>query len=202
MSATANGNRTAQFQRTLSDYFRQRLDQCAAELDSPPQTDTLWYMGALLARFGESQQLFSFDEGRLGLRPLALLYKDAQESGEDRQRCLILRQLGDQALFIGALFPQRYARRGLGQDYFIGMGGGAYDYLAEHAPSHQSVFAELAERFAACLQLVAQACYQQARVEVEDVLQLYQQWQRSRDPQLARQLQQLGISLEGDEQRH
>ena len=65
------------------------------------------------------------------LRPLALLYSDAIDANNARERCLMLQQLGDMALFLGALFPQRFTRHGILQDYFIGMGGSAYDYLAD-----------------------------------------------------------------------
>src|SRR5690606_35492155 len=113
------------FERTLGDYFRERLATCADALKPRPQDDTLWYVGSVLARLGDSRQRFSDDQGQLGLRPLALLYKDAHEATADHERCLILRQLGDQAVFLGALLPDRYARKGLRQDYFVGMGGAA-----------------------------------------------------------------------------
>ena len=108
----------------------------------------------------------------------------------------MLRQLGDQALFLGALFPQRYARKGLEQDYFVGMGGGAYDYLADHAASHRHVFAELAERFVAFLSLVAQVCHRRMEASVDEVLAMYQRWRHTGDEYLAVRLRALGISLD------
>ncbi|BES73183.1 hypothetical protein RE428_42010 [Marinobacter nanhaiticus D15-8W] len=190
------------FERTLGDYFRERLDGCADALEPRPEEDTLWYVGATLARLGDSRQLFSYEEGQLRLRPLALLYKDAHEASADHERCLILRQLGDQALFIGALFPELYARKGFQQDYFVGMGGGAYDYLADNAASHRHVFAELAERFSSFLDLISQACARRGSNHVEDVLALYRQWCATGDEQLADQLVMMGISLDGNEQVH
>ncbi|ROU00741.1 hypothetical protein EB809_06385 [Marinobacter sp. R17] len=190
------------FERTLGDYFRERLVHCAEALAPRPEEDTLWYVGSVLARLGDSRQLFSYDEGQLSLRPLALLYKDAHEASADHERCLILRQLGDQALFVGALFPERYARKGFRQDYFVGMGGGAYDYLADNAHSHRHVFADLADRFAAFLDLVARACTRKAGSSVDDVLTLYQQWRATGDEQLGEQLQALGIALDDDRKLH
>lgn len=190
------------FERTLGDYFRERLATCAEALEPRPDEDTLWYVGSVLARLGDSRHLFSYQEGQLALRPLALLYKDAQEATADHERCLILRQLGDQALFVGALFPERYTRKGFRQDYLVGMGGGAYDYLADNAISHRHVFAELAERFTAFLELVAQACERKIGHTVEDILALYQRWRATGNPRLAQQLRTLGISLEGGEQLH
>ncbi|WP_165856117.1 hypothetical protein [Marinobacter sp. JSM 1782161] len=190
------------FERTLGDYFRERLTDCADALEPRPEEDTLWYVGSVLARLGDSRQLFSYEEGQLGLRPLALLYKDAHEAAADHERCLILRQLGDQALFIGALFPERYARKGFRQDYFVGMGGGAYDYLADNAASGRHVFAELSERFAAFLDLAARACTRHPGRSARDVLTLYRQWLTSGDERLAEQLRALGISLDDGRQLH
>lgn len=183
------------FELTLADYFRERLCEQGERLRPPPQQDTLWYMGNMLARFGDSDQLFSYDQGRVGIRPLALLYKDAHETRNERERCLILRQLGDVALFVGALFPESYARRGILKDYFVGMGGGAYGYLSENAQQHRHVFSELASTFTRMLELVAKVCAKQTQFDSTDVLNLYQRWRRSRDPRLEAQLRALGVTV-------
>ena len=183
------------FERTLANFFRERLQAKADELNPRPQEETLWYLGSLLARFGDSGQVFSYDEGGLSIRPLALLYRDAVEVDSHHHRCLILRQLGDLALFMGALFPENYARRGITRDYFIGMGGGAYDYLGENARHNRRVFSELSQRFSRLLELVALVCGRGQVMEVQDILQLYQRWRESNDPHLAAQLRTFGLVL-------
>ncbi|TLM78993.1 hypothetical protein ACONUD_15375 [Microbulbifer harenosus] len=187
------------FEHTLADFFRVRLQDEAAGLEPRPQEDTLWYIGNLLARFGDSGQVFSYDRGELDIRPLALLYRDALEVDSHHHRCLLLRQLGDLALFLGALFPENYARRGIGRDYFIGMGGGAYDYLGENARHNRSVFSELSRRFDRLLELVALVCGRGQVLDAGDILQLYQRWRESGDPQVAAQLRGLGVVLSGGE---
>jgi len=190
------------FEMTLADYFRERLQEAVEQLTPPPHKDTLWYMGNMLARFGDSGQLFSYDQGKVGIRPLALLYKDAHEARDSWERCLILRQLGDLALFLGALFPENYARRGIFKDYFIGMGGGAYDYLSENAHQNRHIFNELAAKFTRMLELIARVCSKQNLFDATDVLNLYQRWSQTRDPRLAKQLQSLGIILPETENSH
>ena len=180
---------------TLSDYFRERLYEAGAELMQRPHDDTLWYMGDMLARLGKSDQLFSYADGEVGIRPLALLYKDAHEADTARERCLLLRQLGDVALFVGALFPENYARRGILKDYFVGMGGGAYSYLSENARQNRHIFSELASMFAHLLDLVAKVCAKQKLFDYADVLALYERWRQNGDPRLGQQLQALGIAL-------
>lgn len=183
------------FETALADFFCGRLQEGARELEPRPAEETLWYIGNLLARFGDSAQLFSYDRGETDIRPLALLYRDAMEVDNHYQRCLILRQLGDLALFLGALFPENYARRGISRDYFVGMGGGAYDYLGENARHNRAVFSELSRRFVRLLDLVAAACGRDRVFDAADILQLFQRWRESGDPQLAAQLQSLGVIL-------
>ena len=191
------------FEGNLANYFRDRLEACAKPLKPQPTDDALSYMAQLMARLSDSRQLFSFEAGRLHLRPFALLYKDAHEAQGGHQRCLILRQLGDQALFVGALFPESYARHGLKQEYFIGMGGGAYDYLSDHAARTQrSTFAELAQRFTAFLGLVADACHRNTDDGDADVIALYQAWLLTGDQRVADRLAKLGVTLDSGTTRH
>jgi hypothetical protein len=184
---------------SLSHYFKTRLSDHAKRLRPPPHDDTCWYLGSLLERFGRSERLFAWEDGQLTLRPLAQLYGDAMEARNEWERCLVLQQLGDMALFLGALFPERYARRGIRRDYFIGMGGGAYDYLADNARRNRHIFAELARTFSRMLELVANACSRTEQPGTGEILALYQRWLNSRDPLAEKQLRALGIALGGCE---
>jgi hypothetical protein len=185
---------------SLSSYFSKRLNRYAKRFRPPPHEDTCWYLGSLLERFGRSEQLFAFQDGQMTLRPLALLYSDAIQADNARERCLMLQQLGDMALFLGALFPERFTRHGILQDYFIGMGGSAYDYLADNAKANRHIFAELANTFTRMLEMVANACSRTQHLSTEEVLALYQRWLSTRDPMIENQLRALGIELTGSEQ--
>lgn len=182
---------------SLAAYFHERLADCAQSLKPPPHEDTRWYLGTVLVRFSQTEHLFGYANGQLDLRPLALVYGDALQAGNRHERCLLLQRLGDMALVVGALFPGHYARRGIQRDYFIGMGGGAYDYLAEHSRHHRHVYAELASAFARMLALVASVCSRRDPVTPEDVLALYQRWRDTGDALAGRQLQALGIATGG-----
>lgn len=184
---------------SLGAYFRDRLLEHARQLRPPPHEDTCWYLGTLLERFSRSANLFANASRRPVLRPLALLYQDARDAPSEHQRCEILQQLGDTALFVGALFPARYARFGIQTDYFAGMGGGAYEYLAENARGNRHIFSELASTFLNMLVLVARACSRQHPGSHTDVLQLYQRWLETGDALAARQLRAVGIELDGSQ---
>jgi hypothetical protein len=182
----------------LAEYFRQQLD---AQSPLHADEETRWYLGNLLERFSSSDVLFSYADGERGIRPLALLYDDASRCPHEHERCLLLRQLGDQALFLGALFPEHYARKGIRRDYFIGMGSGAYDYLAAHARELRHVFAELAGRFAQMLELVARICRRYREYDAGEIMALYQRWRATGNPALAQQLIAAGIPIDDSGER-
>lgn len=184
---------------SLSSYFSKRLNRYAERFRPPPHEDTCWYLGTVLERFGRSEELFAYQDGQMMLRPLALLYSDAIEADNTRERCLLLQQLGDMALFLGALFPDRFTRHGILQDYFVGMGGSAYDYLADNARSNRHIFAELANTFTRMLEMVANACSRKQSLTTEEVLLLYQRWLNTGDPVIEKQLQVLGIEVSENE---
>lgn len=187
---------------SLSEYFREQLAVHAQELQPPPREDTRWYLGNLLVRFCRSEDFFAFEGGRHELRPLALLYGDALEARNEYERCQLLQQLGDLSLFLGALFPGNYSRRGIRQDYLVGMGCGAYDYLADNARHGRHVFSELAGAFGAMLELVANACGADQELANEDVLALYTRWRATRSPRARRRLEAAGIYPTGDDSLH
>jgi hypothetical protein len=187
---------------SLSLYFKKRLSHYARQLSPPPGEDTCWYIGSLLERFGRSEQLFAYEDGRYDLRPLALLYGDALEAPSEHERCLLLQQLGDMALFLGALFPARFSRRGIHRDYVSGMGGRAYDYLADNARNNRQIFAELARTFTGMLEMVANACSRQPNYRAADIIQLYDHWLSTGDPMAAERLQTLGITVNASNSVH
>ncbi|MDX1734787.1 MAG: hypothetical protein R3228_10475 [Halioglobus sp.] len=187
---------------SLAVYFKEQLSEHAAKLSPEPQEDTCWYIGSMLERFGRSEDFFAYSEGAYELRPLALLYGDALEAPSERERCLLLQQLGDMALFLGALFPERFTRLGIQQDYVAGMGGSAYDYLADNAGKNRHVFAELASAFHHMLELVANACSRNRLNGSEDIIALYQHWSASGDPIAANRLRAIGVKLDGSSATH
>lgn len=186
---------TIVFETSLASYFRERLNECCAEYSAPPREETLWYLGDMLARFGSSDQVFCYEDGAITLRPLAMLYSDAHEAPTIRDRQLILRQLGDLALFLGALFPENFSRRGIKKDYLVGMGGSAYAYLSNSSLKQSHIFSELARAFTRILELVSRACCKQNFFDAHDVFAMYQRWRDTGNPLLKQQLEAIGITL-------
>lgn len=144
----------------LHDYFHHAVRAAAEQRRVVADDATLHYLTLLLSHYARSEQVFDYDQQRLHLRPLALLYDEALNAGSAHERRLWLQRLGDLALFVGGLFAGRVSRRFQDLDYCVAMGGNAYGYLQQSAsrPDQQAqadVFGELAEDFARFVELVA-----------------------------------------------
>ncbi|MCR8921276.1 hypothetical protein NO559_00745 [Dasania sp. GY-MA-18] len=175
---------------SLAAYFKKRLQRFSQA--SPPHDDTLWYLSHMLERYGQSRELFEQQQG-LSLQPLALLYFDALATNNKREKLALLRKLGDQSLFLAALFPEYFARRGIRKDYMVGMGGAAYYYVAEASKQQAHIFSELATGFARLLSLVSQACSKEHFFDAQDILLLHQRWLNNKDQLAEQQLRAVGI---------
>ncbi|MDJ0741193.1 MAG: hypothetical protein QNJ91_15870 [Gammaproteobacteria bacterium] len=150
----------------LNEYFHHAVHAAADRRHLAANQATLHYLTLLLSQFARSEQVFDYADGRLQVRPLALLYGDALAARSERERRLWLQRLGDLALFIGGLFAGRLNRHFSDLDYCVAMGGNAYGYLQQTAPQADDravVFGELADGFAGFVDVVAVVTGKQGR---------------------------------------
>ncbi len=154
-----HGRRVIQAAR-LSEYFHHAVHDAASRRHLNADQATLHYLSLLLSQYARSEQVFDYDNRRLQLRPLALLYGEAIAAGTQRERRLWLQRLGDLALFVGGLFAGRLSRRFQDLDYCVAMGGNAYGYLQLTATrpgerAQAAVFGELSDGFDRFVDLIA-----------------------------------------------
>ena len=149
----------------LKAYFHEAVHTAADRQHLCADQATLHYLTLLLSSYARSERVFDFDQQRLSVRPLALLYGDALAAGSRQERRLWLQRLGDLALFVGGLFAGRLSRHYTDLGYCVAMGGNAYGYLQQTAPRADDqavVFGELSTGFAGFVDLVAAVTGRQA----------------------------------------
>lgn len=186
----------------LNDFLKTRLTD-ESRLFQPPITDnTLAYIINLMVHFSRSEHFFSVDEHQLSVPTLAFLYQDAHQASNTQIRLLSLRRLGDCALFIGSLFPEKLYKAGLRKDYCIGMGGSAYSSLANYRYGDPDVFNEMAQVFPKLMQLVANVCRRNCNYDSEEIFSLYQRWEQNQDETIRMQLMSLGVTTFRSNQSH
>ena len=121
------------------------------------------------------------------------LYQHACEVSNS-QAIQIYREMGDRALFVSGYFRQSLKRRLVGVDYYQHMGAMAYSAIASQSHSFGVLFAEMAQNFALCSNLLREL-WIKLQTRPEDLLSLYQEWLESREPAIARHLKCYGIQL-------
>jgi len=185
----------------LEDWFKTSLSEALADRKVSTATDTQHYMVQLLSRFARSENLYQFtSQGNVEFKPLALMLSDAMASDSAEQRHLLLRRLGDVALFVAGFFSDYLARRPVDVDYYSRMGGTAYETLSSLPPPTrrasvlQQVFEELAEKFSLLVDVLNDIAQQAHIFDQRDILRLYELWVRTGSKRAQEKLQGLGIT--------
>lgn len=127
----------------LLEHFRDVVRRAIANQRIDLTEDSEFYVVNLLTEVRKTEHLFDMSSGKPEETPLALLLERAVH-GDTATRVRTLKLLGDTALFVAGIFPERAQRRFSSLDYYIRMGGGAYLTLASTLPGKHS-FAELYE---------------------------------------------------------
>jgi hypothetical protein len=183
----------------LREYFRDALHAALQHQHVAVEDQTEHYVVNLLTLFARSEALFESTPEGLRIKPMVVLLTEALEAHSVEQRNRGLQRLGDVSLFIAGFFAQGFARKLIDIDYHIAMGGRAYGTLAETLARSRArvlgqVFAELAQKFQPmvdALNEISETAYQHSP---EDILRLYEIWQKTGSSRAQRLLKQLGVT--------
>lgn len=183
----------------VQDYFRAQLEASLAHQQLPLGLTTVHYLSRLLTDFSNPQQLFEHTAQGLDLKPLAMRYADAVHADGAHQRNAALKRLGDIALFISGMFAGSLARKVVSVDYYASMGGAAYRDLHAQLTANfgdamtPTPFAELASKFLALVDVLAEVAEESHLGVKHDVLRDYENWLRTSSPRALRRLHHVGI---------
>ncbi len=169
----------------LRDYFASELHQATDRQHVALAGATEAYLADLLAGFARTEALLDTDAaGHLVTPLLARRLARALSAADRTARDQELRRLGDVALFWAGFFAHGFARRLVDVDYYVAMGGEAYRSLASgaRAPSlaaRRAVFGELAAKFVAVTDVLADLAEGCHRPSTDDLLRYYEIWQKT-----------------------
>ncbi len=186
-------------QENLHDYFRVQLYSALARRDVELGDYTIIYLVNLLGSFTDPRHLFERTETGYELKPLAFQLMDALNAEGIEQRNLALRKMGDIALFVAGLFSGSLRRQLVDIDYYIAMGGSAYNSLHQHLEqssvdvSQAVLFGELAEKFAGLVDVLAEISEASHLGSNNDLLRLYDVWINTGSDYAYRRLLRQGV---------
>jgi hypothetical protein len=179
------------------DFFRELVTDAMGRQKVSAQPETEFYLVNLLNQFIKTDRLYLRDaDGTARAEPLALMVKDAIEEPAPAAKCARFRHIGDVSLYVSGYFQDSLTRKLVDVDYYIDMGGAAYQRVAGLCAEEEAlrvVYEELASKFAAFVEVFADVSEKTTPRTEKDLLRLYELWVRTRSERAAKALQQAGI---------
>jgi hypothetical protein len=164
-------------EQSPAEYFKDLVESSLARQHLRSNDLTSYYLVDLLCRFMRPDRRIPFYDDTS--EPLALRLRRALESGGMEQRAR-LRNLGDFSLFTSGFFSDSLNRRSVDLDYYVSMGEYAYGSLSRRdTDALGEVFTELARKFVAYMDVLADISERTGGTGSTDVLRLYERWLRT-----------------------
>jgi hypothetical protein len=178
------------------EYFRELVTDALGKQKVSTKPETEFYLVNLLNQFINTDRLYTRDgEGGVKDEPLALMIKEAIEQPEKRNQTVLFRHVGDVSLYKAGFFQDSLNRKMVDIDYYIGMGGTAYQQVAARAEEEvmRALYQELADKFGAFVEVLATISDRTTPRTEKDLLRLYDLWLRTKSERAAKALQEAGI---------
>jgi hypothetical protein len=154
------------------EYFKGLVDGALSHQGLATQELTAYYVVQLLASFLQ-RRVGGAEEDRM---PLAVRLARALDSGGVQQRAS-LKEIGDVALFVSGFFSDSLNRTLIDVDYYISIGGCAYNALSRvESDTFSPVFAELGEKFVGFVDVLTEVSERTSCSTNADLLRLYEKW--------------------------
>lgn len=165
-------------QETPTEYFKELVESALEHQRVHADELTAYYLVNLLCGFLHMDR--ASGGGRaLDAEPLALKLGRALTAGGLEQR-VGLKRVGDVALFVSGFFSDSLRRKVGDVDYYVALGGYAYGQLSRMSDTvFAPVFAELADKFVAFVDILAEVSERSAITSNADLLRLYEKWART-----------------------
>ena len=167
-------------------FFKERLEEAVREHHFTFSEPVMFYAVTLLSSIGNRR----FLEEPLGER----LVQADSKTGAERWR--LLRTTGDDALLIVGFCSNSLNRRMISLNYFIDVGIRAYEVLGdEDEGALADTFQELAKKFMPLADVIEEVSSRVSLTDVRNILAMYERWQKTRSPRLAKRLAEMGIQV-------
>ena len=193
--------------KTLQEFFQQRIHAAVTtqHVDITPNVE--FYLVCLMAHFARSEQFYQQDEqGKNEFRALALRLADAVEAQEAEEKVIHLKSLADSALYHAGVFYDGLYNQIVDVDYYINMGGAAYQSLANlnthRTKSLADTFDALGRKFAELAEVLHFCCEHEKILSDVDLLRLLDRYLRTGSKKAKEILEEKGIALDVPSSHH
>lgn len=178
------------------DFFRELVTEALGHQKVTTQPETEFYLVNLLNQFITTDRLYARGpEGEIIDEPLIFLVKQAIENTQPKEQNALFRHIGDVSLYTAGFFQDSLNRKLVDVDYYIDMGGNAYQWVASRSDENalKPLYAELSEKFAVLVDVLAEVSDKTTSRSEKDLLRMYELWLRTKSERAAKALQEAGI---------
>ncbi len=179
------------------EYFQAAVSGAVASLKVEVSEHAQLYLVHLLGHYIHSENLYPVDNDGKPAETLTHQLAAALEEEKAELRAKRLKQLGDFSLYVAGFFSDSLNRKLVDVDYYIGMGGAAYENVArlEERKSKSQLFLELSRKFPNFVDILAQISEETGfnPSNHKDLLRVYDLWVKTGSERLAKQLAKAGI---------
>jgi hypothetical protein len=185
--------------RNLQEYFHDTITDVVSRQRVEIDPHAAHYVVNLLTIFSRSNELYEEHAEHYGLRPLALMLAEAANTDRFDQRNHLLQRIGDVALFIAGFFSDGLAGKAVDVDYYVHMGGNAYDSLSEEirgtfrGRAFAPVYKELAAKFQVLVDVLNEVADGARESSDTDLLRTYEVWLKTGSRRAEALLRQSGV---------
>jgi hypothetical protein len=175
----------------LFDFFHEHVGNAVLHQRAPVSDNAVYYLASLLA-----EQARREDEADAE-GPTLVELRHRAVMAPLPEAIPLWRKLGDRSLLLTGFFHEHLERRRISRDYCVRMGESAYRSLERLLDTggggFAEIFAELAERYPACVEVIAEVRDETRERSDTDIVRLYEEWLASGSPRVAERLRQLGL---------
>lgn len=185
--------------RNLQEYFHASINDVVARQRVEIDPHAAHYVVNLLTIFARSNELYEAHAEHYGLKPLGLMLAEAANTDRLEQRNHLLQRIGDVALFIAGFFADGLAGKAVDVDYYIYMGGNAYDSLSDEirgtfrGRAFAPVYKELAAKFQVLVDVLNEIADAARGSSDVDLLRAYEVWLKTGSRRAESLLRQSGV---------
>lgn len=175
------------------DFFYHWLEETLKSRKETLPPLMIKYLSNLLNSYILTENLFLEKEGKKEQPTLVFLLKEALEEENFNLKIKKYQQLGDTSLFMSGFFPGFFARKLVDIDYYISMGSGAYETLANSSKNKdfKNLYKGLSLEFSNVVDILGEMS---SLSDETDTLRMYEVWQITKSSRLEKRLISLGIN--------
>lgn len=178
------------------EYFRGELHKASNALRISLGQELEHYIVNLLCEFInlEKFQDLPGQDTSIFDAPLTVILQQALEQKALDQKIRLLKYLGDTSLYVAGYFQDYFNRKTFDVKYYIDMGSTAYNNVGNLLENQQrKVYANLSENFVRLVDLVAEMSHFNGADSNQNILAIYDRWNRSNSDRLRKILEDSGI---------